>query len=69
MHSESRKEHELREDLVQMHLAKRTAHPSACRLVSALFRLPSLLPEPPATHAGLRLAGRRAALPWLNRAA
>ena len=43
-----------------------TARPRARRLVSALFRLPPLLPEPPATRAGLRLAGRCAALPRLS---
>src|SRR2546425_3594994 len=42
---------------------QRTAHPGADRLVSALFRLPPLLPEPPATPTGVRLAGRCAALP------
>jgi hypothetical protein len=43
-----------------------TADPSARRLVSALFRLPPLLPEPPPTYAGVRLAGRCAALPRLK---
>ena len=39
------------------------ARPGARRLVPALFRLSPLLPEPPPTHAGLRPAGRCAALP------
>jgi DNA-binding transcriptional LysR family regulator len=38
----------------------------AGRLVPALFRLSSLLPEPSAAHTGVRLAGRCAALPGLK---
>ena len=47
---------------------RRAARPGARRLVSALLGLPPLLPEPPPAHAGLRPAGRCAALPGLRRA-
>jgi hypothetical protein len=43
---------------------RRKAHPSTRRLVSA--RLSPLLPEPPAAHTGIRLAGRCVALPRLK---
>ena len=38
-----------------------TAHPGSRRLVSAFSRIPPVLPEPPATHASVRVAGRRPA--------
>ena len=56
----------LPEDQVQAHLADGRLDPGARRLVPALLRLPPLLPEPPATLAGLRPAGRCAALSGLN---
>ena len=45
---------------------RRPAHPGAGGLVPALFGLPPLLPEPAPALAGLRPAGRCAALPTLK---
>ena len=58
----------LPEDQVRdAYVAERTACSRARGLVPAIFRLPPLLSEPPATHAGVRLAGRRAALPRMKK--
>ena len=43
------------------------SHPSAGRLVSVLSGLPSLLPEPAPTHAGIRVVGQCTAVPALKR--
>ena len=45
---------------------RRAAGAGAGRLVSSLFRLSPVLSEPPATHAGLRLAGRCAPISKLS---
>ncbi len=51
------------EDLAQPHHRQGSSQAGARRLVPAVFRLPPLLPEPPAARARLRPAGRGAALP------
>ena len=48
---------------------RRTADPGARRLVPAVLRVPPLLSEPAAAHAGLRPAGRCAALSRLRKGA
>jgi DNA-binding transcriptional LysR family regulator len=55
------------EDVAQPHIAKgrlQRVLEDWCPAYSGYFRLSALLPEPPPTHAGLRLAGRGASLPW-----
>jgi DNA-binding transcriptional LysR family regulator len=54
------------EDLVQKHLAKGGLIRVLADWCPAFFGLPPLLPEPPAIHAGLRLAGRCVTLPGLK---
>ena len=56
------------EDLAQPDLAKGRLKRVLDGLVPAIFGLPSLLSKPPATGAGVRPAGRRAAPPGLKHA-
>ena len=55
------------EDQVQAHLADGRLVRVLADWCPPFSRLPSLLPEPPPTHAGLRPTGRCAALPGLKR--